>query len=380
LEKVARTVGVDSLAFRLKNAWENGDTTCTGQMLDSVSIKECLQKAADAVDWNAPSAPGVGKGLACNWWVSGTWGTQTLVETNEDGTFRLISGCVDMGTGGLTTSVLQMAAEGLGVPVDSIQLVRGDTDTLPWDHGHGGSRTVFTIGRSAYDAAEDLKRQLLAEAADHLAAPVDELVLEDERVFVRGDKSNAVPLSKICYDRHKKQGGPMIGVSSVLENAPPAPKEHPIGAFPAPSFCAHAVEISVDEDTGEIDVTRYAAAHDVGKAINPTGCEGQIEGGVAMGLGLALMEELREENGKVLNASFADYLLLTAEDMPPLETILVEKPATEGPHGAKGVGEPPIAPPTGAIANALTDALGINPRRLPLTPEEVASLIDAQQS
>ena len=127
-------------------------------------------------------------------------------------------------------------------------------------------------------------------------------------------------------------------------------------------------------------MTRYAAAHDVGKAVNPTGCEGQIEGGVAMGLGLAMMEELREVNGKVLNPTFADYLLLTAEDMPPMQTILVEQPAIEGPIGVKGVGEPPIAPPTGALANALADALDVDVQRLPLTPEQVSALIEARKS
>ena len=380
MEKVARAVGMDGLAFRLKNAWENGDTTCTGQPLEAVSIKECLQKAADAVEWDKPRPPGTGKGLACNWWVSGTWGTQTLIETNEDATFRLISGCVDMGTGGMTSSVLQMAASGLGVPVESIQLVRGDTDTLPWDHGHGGSRMTFTIGRSAQEAAQDLKRQLLEEAAMRLEASVDDMVLEDGQVFVRGDRTNSVSLSSICYNRHKKHGGPMVGVSSVLDDAPPTTRPHPIGGFPAPSFCAHAVELTVDDATGEIAMTRYAAAHDVGKAVNPTGCEGQIEGGVAMGLGLAMMEELREVNGKVLNPTFADYLLLTAEDMPPMQTILVEQPAIEGPIGVKGVGEPPIAPPTGALANALADALDVDVQRLPLTPEQVSALIDARKS
>ena len=375
MDKVARAVGMDGLSFRLKNAWEDGDATCTGQPLAAVSLKECLQKAADAVEWDKPCPPGSGKGLACNWWVSGTWGTQTLIETNEDATFRLISGCVDMGTGGLTSSVLQMAAAGLGVPADSIRLARGDTDTLPWDHGHGGSRMTFTIARSAYEAARDLKRQLLDEAAERLEAAPDDMVLEDGRVFVRGDPGNAVGLAEICYNRHKKHGGPMVGVSSLLDDQPPTTKEHPIGGFPAPSFCAHAVELAVDETTGEIALKRYAAVHDVGKAVNPTGCEGQIEGGVAMGLGLAMMEELREVDGKVLNPSFADYLLISAEDMPPTQTILVEQPAVDGIMGIKGVGEPPIAPPTGAIANALADALDVDVSRLPLTPEQVSALI-----
>jgi putative selenate reductase molybdopterin-binding subunit len=379
LDKVARKIGMDPLAFRLKNAWENGDTTCTGQALDSVSIKECLQKAADAIDWDQPRPPGVGRGLACNWWVSGTWGTQTLIESNEDGTFRLITGTVDMGTGGLSSAVMQLAAEGLGVPVDSIQLVRGDTDTLPWDHGHGGSRMTFTVGRSAYEAAGHLRQQILREAGEHLEASPDDLVIDGDKVCVRGYEPQSVALSKICYDRHKKHGGPMVGVSSVLEEPPPTTKPHPIGAFPAPSFCAHAVELTADPDTGEVRVLRYAAAHDVGKAINPIGCEGQIEGGVAMGLGLALMEELREEDGKVLNPSFADYLLLTAEDVPPIQSILVERPAREGPFGVKGVGEPPIAPPTGAVANALAEVLKIDVRRLPLTPEEVTSLLRGVQ-
>ena len=375
MDKVARAIGMDGLSFRLKNAWEDGDATCTGQPLAAVSLKECLQKAADAVEWDKPSPPGAGKGLACNWWVSGTWGTQTLIETNEDATFRLISGCVDMGTGGLTSSVLQMAAAGLGVPADSIRLARGDTDNLPWDHGHGGSRMTFTIARSAYEAALDLKRQLLEEAAARLEAAPDDMVLEDGRVFVRGDPSNAIGLAEICYNRHKKHGGPMVGVSSLLDDQPPTTKAHPIGGFPAPSFCAHAVELAVDETTGEIDLKRYAAVHDVGKAVNPTGCEGQIEGGVAMGLGLAMMEELREVDGKVLNPSFADYLLISAEDMPPTQTILVEQPAVDGIMGIKGVGEPPIAPPTGAVANALAAALGVDVSHLPLTPEQVSALI-----
>ena len=375
IDKVARAIGMDELSFRLKNAWEDGDATCTGQPLAAVSLKECLQKAADAVEWDKPSPPGAGKGLACNWWVSGTWGTQTLIETNEDATFRLISGCVDMGTGGLTSSVLQMAAAGLGVPADSIQIARGDTDTLPWDHGHGGSRMTFTIARSAYEAALDLKRQLLEEAAARLEAAPDDMVLEDGRVFVRGDPSNAIGLAEICYNRHKKHGGPMVGVSSLLDDQPPTTKAHPIGGFPAPSFCAHAVELAVDETTGEIDLKRYAAVHDVGKAVNPTGCEGQIEGGVAMGLGLAMMEELREVGGKVLNPSFADYLLISAEDMPPTQTILVEQPAVDGIMGIKGVGEPPIAPPTGAVANALAAAVGVDVTHLPLTPEQVSTLI-----
>ena len=380
MDKIARTLEMDPLQLRLKNAWEEGDYTCSGQKLESVSIKECLQKAADAIDWDKPRSPGEGRGIACNWWVSGTWGTQSLIESNEDGTFRLITGTVDMGPGGLTSSVLQLAAEGLGVPVDKITLVRGDTDNLPWDHGTGGSRMTFTIGRSAYEAAGDLKQQLLEEAALDLEASVNDLELVNDRIEVRGDPASHVLLSKLCYQRHKKRGGPMVGVSSVLDDPVPTTRKHPVGGFPAASFCAHAVELEVDETTGEVDLKRYAAAHDVGNAINPDGCEGQIEGGVAMGLGLALMEEIREEDGRVMNPGFADYLLLTAEDMPRTESILVEKPAIDGPFGIKGVGEPPTAPPTGAVANALVDALDVDVARLPLTPEEVTNRVRSRQS
>jgi len=384
MEKLARAVNMDSLQFRLKNAWQDGDTTCTGQELASVGLVECLESVGRAFDWDKPPAPGIGRGIACNWWVSGTWGTATLIESNIDGTFRLLTGAVDMGTGGVGTSVLQMAADALGVSPDSIQLVRGDTDTLPWDHGHGGSRIVFTVGLSAYNAALDLKQQILQEAATHLDSPADGLELKGDHIFVREDPERSVLLSRVCYARHKKHGGPMIGRASVLIDSPPTPKDqsryNPYPAMPAPSFCAHAVELAVDEATGEVTVQRYVAAHDVGKAINPAACEGQIEGGVAMGLGLALMEELREEDGKVLNPNFADYLLLTAEDMPPMETILVEKPAVEGPYGAKGVGEPPIAPPTGAVANALSNLLDVEAIRFPLHPEEVDSLIRERKS
>lgn len=373
MDRIARTIGMDPLDFRLKNAWEDGDTSCSGQVLDSVSIKECLQKAADAIDWKRQRGSGEGRGIACNWWVSGTWGTQALIESNEDGTFRLITGTVDMGPGGLNSAVLQLAAAGLGVPLSSIQLVRGDTDNLPWDHGTGGSRMVFTIGRAAYQAAEDMQHQLLREAADHLEASAADLEVTGDRVIVKGDPASHVLLSTLCYARHKKRGGPMVGVSSLLDDPVPTTKKHPVGGFPAASFCAHAVDLAVDESTGEVDLKAYVAVHDVGKAINPTGCEGQIEGGVAMGLGMALMEEIREQNGRVMNPGFADYLLLTAEDMPATKSILVEHPASEGPFGVKGVGEPPCAPPTGAVANAVADALDINVSRLPLTPEEISA-------
>ncbi len=383
LEKVARAIGMDSLAFRLKNAWEEGDRTATGQKLTSVSIKECLEKVAEAIEWDKRRPAGVGRGLACNWWVSGTWGTSTLIETNEDGTFRLISGGVDMGTGALYTSIVQLAAAGLGVPPESIHLVRGDTDTLPWDHGHGGSRMVFTLGRSAYEAALDLKRQILEEASALLTVPIEAVDVQGDRVVVTEDPSLSITLARLCYSRHKMHGGPLIGRSSLLPEPPPTIPErhrfHPYPAFPAPSFCAHAAEVSADEETGEIKVRRYAAAHDVGRAINPIACEGQIDGGIAMGLGLALMEELRSHKGQILNPNFADYLLLTAEDMPATETFLVEKPAVEGPFGAKGLGEPTIAPPTGAVANALSDALGVEVDQLPLTPEKVLSLTKSRK-
>ncbi|MDX1403398.1 MAG: molybdopterin-dependent oxidoreductase [Woeseiaceae bacterium] len=384
MDRLARAIGMDPLELRLKNAWQDGDLSPTGQKLTAVGLRDCLDAVAREIGWDRPKPPGVGRGIACNWWVSGTWGTATLIESNVDGTFRLLNGAVDMGTGGIGTSVLQMAADGLGVSPDSIQLVRGDTDTLPWDHGHGGSRIVFTVGLSAYEAALDLRQQILAEAAKHLEADVNDLDLKDDRVFLRDDPERWVPLSKVCYARHKKHGGPMIGRSAVLVEPPPVPKEnnryHPYPAFPAPSFCVHAVELSADDETGEVSVRRYVAAHDIGKAINPAAVEGQIEGGVAMGLGLALMEELREENGQILNGTFADYLLLTAEDMPPTQTILVEKSAVEGPYGAKGVGEPPTAPPTGAVANAIADLLDVDTVRYPLHPEEVDALVRAQKA
>ena len=380
VDRIAKTLNMDPLELRLKNAWEEGDYTCSGQELNSVSIKECLEKAAKAIDWDKPRNSGEGKGIACTWWVTGTWGTQTLIESNEDGTFRLITGTVDMGPGGLNSSVLQLAAEGLGVPVESIKLVRGDTDNLPWDHGTGGSRMTLTIGKSAYEAAQDIKQQLLEEAAEQLEASPQDLELVNDRVQVCGDPASHILLSKLCYTRHKKRGGPIVGVSSVLDDEIPTTKKHPVGGFPAASFCAHAVELSVDNCTSEVDVKRYVAVHDVGNAINPAGCEGQIEGGVAMGLGMALMEEIREQDGKIMNPGFADYLLITAEDMPPTQSILVEKPALEGPFGIKGVGEPPAAPPTGAVANALTDALDIEVTRLPLTPEEVHARLRSSQS
>ena len=224
----------------------------------------------------------------------------------------------------------------------------------------------------------------MEEAALHLERPLEALAIEGDQVTDKNEPARSISLAKLCFNRHKKYGGPLIGRSSLLPQPPPTPEGqhrfHPYPAMPAPSFAAHAVEVVMDQETGELTLTRYAAAHDVGKAINPNACEGQIEGGVAMGLGLALMEEFRVAKGVILNPSFSDYLLLTAEDMPQVETFLVETPALEGPVGAKGLGEPPIAPPTGAVANAVSELLNVDVRRLPLTPEEVRRLQEKARS
>ena len=372
MDMIADALGLDPLEFRLQNIVREGDEGPTGQVLAGVGLEECLRRAAAAIGWDdRRPAPGRGKGLACGWWTTTGGSSGVYVKINPDGTVALNTGAAEIGTAALTGAA-QVLAEELGVDLADISVVSADTFATPFDFGAQGSRTAFAVGNACRAAVADLRRQLVGLAAAQLGVPADALELRDKAVVGAGTRVTLAELARLS----QASGGGLIAHGTFI--APPTAYDakrveaHVYPAFHSPSFHAHAVDLSVDRETGEITLHRYVVAQDVGFAVNPAAIEGQIEGGVAQGLGQALSEELVYAEGRVLNPNLTDYKMPTALDLPRIESILVQHPSAVGPYGAKGVGEPPNIEPPAAVANAVAAAVGVRVTTLPITAEKVA--------
>jgi xanthine dehydrogenase molybdenum-binding subunit len=282
---------------------------------------------------------------------------------------------------GADTVMAQIVAEELGVPVGNVTVINTDTDITPWDVGAHASRTTFVAGNSARLAAADAKRQILQAAAEGMGESVENLDMKEGKIFRKGEPEEWIPFEKMVRGKHFQLDGDVILARGWYE--PPTEKqdrEYRGNLSATYGFAAQAVEVEVDTETGEVKVLKIAAAHDVGRAINPLAVEGQIHGGVSMGLGYGLHEELVVQEGQVLNPNFADYSLPTALDMPEIDCIIVETDDPAGPFGAKGMAEPACIPTAPAIANAVYDAVGVRIRDLPITAEKVLRALKEKQA
>jgi CO/xanthine dehydrogenase Mo-binding subunit len=282
----------------------------------------------------------------------------------RDGSFTVVVGSVDLS--GSDTSLALIAAEGLGVSDDTVRVAHDSTDTMPYSGGTGGSKTTYTMGAAVLAAARDARNQALAVAAEMLEASVDDLEIENGAVVVKGAPGKRVELAQIAAAsmRFAGQFEPIYG------------RGRSANRYSSPMFTAHMAKVAVDPETGAVRVLDYVVAQDVGRAINPAEVEGQIHGGVTQGIGWALFEGYEyDENGQLLTSTLMDYALPHSEDVPNITPILVEIPSDLGPFGAKGVGEPPVVPVGGAIANAVYDAVGARVREMPITPERVFNVI-----
>jgi CO/xanthine dehydrogenase Mo-binding subunit len=372
MDIIADALGIDPLEFRLRNIVRDGDEGPTGQVLGAVGLEECLRKAAAAIGWSERRPEKWrGKGLACGWWTTTGGSSGVYVKINPDGTVALNTGAAEIGTAALTGAA-QVLAEELTVDLADVSVVSADTFSTPFDFGAQGSRTAFAVGNACRAAVADLKQRIFALAAAQLGVEVDSCALADKHVVADGKRVSLADLARAS----QMTGGGLIAQGTFI--APPTAYDakrvegHVYPAFHSPSFHAHAVDLSVDPETGEVTIHRYVVAQDVGFAMNPTYIEGQIEGGVAQGLGQALSEEIVYERGRVLNANLTDYKMPTTLDMPRIETILVQHPSLAGPYGAKGVGEPPNIEPPAAVANAVAAATGLRVTVLPITAERIA--------
>jgi xanthine dehydrogenase molybdenum-binding subunit len=403
MDMLAHELGMDPMEFRLKNANQPGDVTGQGVKITSCGLSECIEKAAESVGWqekrgkqrpdgstSSPQRPvegggNRGMGMACQLHVGGgariypSDGCGTTIKVDDYGKVTVITGSTDMGQGS-ETIIAQIVAEEMGVPVENITVINTDTDITPWDVGAHASRTTFIAGNSARRAATDAKRQILEAAARAYKQKVENLDMRAGQIFVKGEPEEGIPYAKAIRAKHFQPDGDVILARGWYE--PPTEKqdkEFRGNISAAYAFAAQAAEVEVDTETGEVTVLKIAAAHDVGRAINPMAVEGQIEGGVSMGLGYGVSEELVLEKGRMLNPNFADYALPTALDMPPIDPIIVETVDPEGPFGAKGMAEPANNPTAPAITNAVYDAVGVRIKDLPITAEKVLKALKEKE-
>ena len=308
------------------------------------------------------------------WLTSPLPGTAT-VRLDDDGTIRVVTAATENGSGAVSMGVTQIVAEEIGVGPEDVRVTMPDTSSAGYDAGSQGSRTTHVVGRAARTAATEVRQRILRAASELMEAAVADLEIVDGDVGVRGAPVSRVPLSTVARAA-KEAGEPIVATSTY---ATPTPAYDPSCAsgllfptFPTPTYHVHLAEVDVDPVTGVVTVVRYVVAQEVGRAINPVGVIGQVQGGVAQGLGYALYEGLEiGADGRYRQRSLESYRLPVAPDIPEVEVVLLEHADPEGPFGAKGVAEPPIVPVAAAIANAVADATGGDITAVPITLEAV---------
>jgi CO/xanthine dehydrogenase Mo-binding subunit len=377
LDRLAEELGMDPVEIRLKNCFRRGDSLHTGQPLVSVNVEGTIREAARRMGWaeaRAKRTGGRALGIACAIFPCGGFGTSGIVRMNGDGTAIVSTGAMDMGQG-LRTVMAQLAAEELGLTVDRVTVISGDTDSTPYDVGIFGDRGTHTAGMAVKLAAAEARREILDLAAEKLEASPEDLDIRQNRVFVKGVPGRSVELREIFGGSTYRKGGPIIGKASFNPDTPPYDPKRVHGAasrfFSTYTFATVIAEVQVDRATGRVTVLRAVEGNDCGTVINPDGAEGQIDGGMAMGLGYAVLEKLAIRNGQVFTTSFLDYRLPTALDVPVTDRFTVANHDENGPFGAKGVGNVSVLSMAPAVANAVRAAVGVRIRELPITPEKI---------
>jgi len=368
VDDLARQLGMDAITIREKNAAKAGTKTVYGVTFPEIGYEAVLAAAKSHAHWKAPLGPNQGRGIATGFWFNIGGESSASVFVNEDGSVSVVSGSPDIG--GSRASMAMMAAEVLGIPVDNVRPIIGDTASIGFTNVTGGSRVTYATGMATVQATEKVIEQLKQRAAMIWDISPDAVDWKDGQAVPAGANAGGFdPLSLAAIAaKAGKTGGP-IG-SEVSVNAQGA----------GPGFGAHICDVEVDRETGHTTIVRYTAIQDVGRAIHPSYVEGQIQGGAVQGIGWALNEEyIYDAKGKMDNAGFLDYRVPVASDLPMIEAVLVEVPNTRHPFGVRGVGEVPIVPPMGAIGNAIRDAIGIRMHSLPMSPPKLRAAMDSGQ-
>jgi xanthine dehydrogenase molybdenum-binding subunit len=379
MDAVAKRISMDLVEFRLKNLVHPYDIDKASSLsLGNARVIECLEKGAAEFGWNERHyrEPDKGRyrrgvGFACAAHKNGMYGgfsehsTMTL-KMNEDGSFILNTGLHDLGCGTIT-SINQIAAEVLDIDPSYITVLEADTEYGPYDFGSYGSRVTYICGACAFEAAKRVKEKILESASFILRKPKQYLKAANGKVWIIGHEQQTISYREIATIAKTKDNTDIVITHTYHGTSNPG------------VYAVHFAEVEVDTKTGRVKVTDYLAVHDIGKAINPGMVEGQIQGGVQMGLGYALYEEVKiGKDGKILNSSLANYHVVNAPDMPLVKTLLIEQGGDEGPYGAKSVGEIAFVPVAAAVINAVNNALGTALSDMPLTPEKIVAALQSK--
>jgi len=382
MDELAAALEIDAVELRRRTLIKEGSESPTRQVFGPIGIRETLERAVKMIGYGRELPDNEAIGVACGWWPSFGVESGAYLKLNGDGTGTIVTGAQENGSGAVMGLPL-IAAEVLGMRPQDFSINYQDTDAGPWDMGSSGSQTTFNNGRAVAEAAGEVAQKLRELAAEKLEIDPEDLELIDGSVRVKGSPQKSVSIAELAGS-----GATILGKGSGP--VPDAPECNPdsgcIGrlgmeSFLEPQLITHAAHVRVDRETGVVRVLRFAAVHDSGIILNPVGANGQVYGGVVMGIGQALSEGMQlDADGRQLNPHLLDYKLVTTADAPEIEIDWVQTPAQNGgPNGSKGIGEPPCVPTPGAVANAIANATGGRLRSLPMTPERVWDAIRSEQ-
>ncbi|HLK25741.1 MAG TPA: xanthine dehydrogenase family protein molybdopterin-binding subunit [Caulobacteraceae bacterium] len=367
IDELALKLEMDPIDIRVKNGVASGMQAVYGPTYNSIAYLDTLEAIRKSEHYAAPLGPNQGRGLAVGFWFNIGGESSGAVHINDDGSAVVVTANPDIG--GSRASMAMMAAEVLGLPVEQVRPVVGDTTAIGFSGLTGGSRVTFATGMAVTRAAEKVVEDLRRRAALTWDTAVENVAWENGQAVCLDPAKDVKPLTlKQLAARSGRTGGPISGEVSLTAQ----------GA--GPGFAVHLCDVEIDRETGHVKIVRYTAAQDVGRAIHPSYVEGQIQGGVAQGVGWALNEEyIYDKDGRMENPGFLDYRVPVASDLPMIDAIMIETaPNPRHPFGAKGVGEVPIVPPLAAVANAVRSALGVRFHELPMSPPKIRAALDAQ--
>jgi CO/xanthine dehydrogenase Mo-binding subunit len=372
MDEVARAIDMDPVELRRRTLIEEGAEGPTRQVFDEIGMKQTLERAVEMIGYGRELPDDEAIGIAVGWWPCMPAPSGAYVHLNGDGSGTIVTGAQENGSGAVMAMPLFVAQE-LGMEPEDFTILYQDTAAANWDMGSCGSQTTFNSGRAILAAAADVRDQLLRAAADELEADREDLELVDGAVRVKGSPDRSVTIGDLAG------AGTIHGKGSgEVPDAPAGDTGGCVGrvgneTFLAPQLITQAAHVKVDGDTGVVRVLKVAAAHDSGVILNRAGADGQVTGGVVMGVGLALSEgTMLDDDGRQRNPALLDYKLVTCADAPEIEVDWIQIPTKgAGPRGSKGVGEPPQVPTAAAIANGISQVLGTQVRQMPMTPERV---------
>ncbi len=379
MDNIAGKLGVDRREYRLRHLFGNGDTLPNGQVLDNAAIlKRGFDEIEKIVPWSkqlAKKKPYTGRGIAAAIWLVNPLPGSLSMKLEEDGTVSVNTAATDNGSGALTAGIPQIIAETLGIRPEQVRISDPDTDLATWDGGSQGGRTTQTVGLAGIEGAKEIRAKALETAAQLLQVEAATLSIEDGEIRMAGENKSRMTLAEVAtaatFGGKPIQGSGGAALPAVPFN-PGCANGLLFPFFTSPTYHVHYAEVEVNPVSGNIHVTRYVVAQDVGRVINSACVSGQIQGAVAQSIGYSLHESMRfAEDGNIIESNLQFYRLPLAVDIPRVEYVTMEQENSEGPYGAKGSGEAPVLLPAAVIANAVADAIGKPISKIPLTPEDV---------